>query len=146
MLNPIERLVSTTQGTLVRPKILPVNAIFVFAALVIACAGCGGGGDEDGSSVDLDVLNPLVTDVDLEPGASYEITFEPRRGGLEIVVDEAPSGVTASIEPGPTEQTMILAVDVAGDITARGAINIVLAVDEQGEMTLVPWPFNLVDN
>jgi hypothetical protein len=72
-------------------------------------SGCGGGTGE----IDLDTLNPLVTDMALEPGSTYELTFQPDRDGLDISVQDAPDGI------------------------------VLLDVVEDGQSTVVVWPFEV---
>jgi hypothetical protein len=118
----------------------PVGWIVVPALAVLSLLpGCGG---SDGA-IDLDTINPLVQDLALEPGARYELTFDPKQDDLEIAVGDTPPGISASVAPGPSDGSKILVIEVADDITTRGAIEIPLDVVSDGETTTVLWPFDV---
>jgi uncharacterized protein YfaS (alpha-2-macroglobulin family) len=78
-----------------------------------------------------------------QAGTDFEFTFlAPDEVSLELA--SAPTGVEAQLLPTADEGYYQLTVSVAAD-TPRGAYNLGITVEEDGEETLLGWPFDVVD-
>ena len=78
-----------------------------------------------------------------QAGTEFEFTFlAPDEASLELA--SAPAGVEAQLLPTADESYYRLTISVAAD-TPRGAYNLGIIVEEDGDRTLLGWPFDVVD-
>ena len=85
----------------------------------------------------------MAVDTELQAGTEFVFTFlAPYEVSLQVAL--APTGVEAQLQPTTGEGYYQLTVFVAAD-TPRGAYNLGITVEEDGETTLLGWPFDVVD-
>lgn len=108
----------------------------VAAAFTLVVAACGSSSAVDIQSLGLDV------EADIQAGARFELAL-PVQPGTTIELVSAPPGVTASLsEAGGGSLLLSVAVDAD---TPRGAYNLALRVDQDGDTHELGWPFEVVD-
>jgi hypothetical protein len=93
-------------------------------------------------TIDLQSINLDVT-ADIQAGTTWFVSV-PEVEGVSLSVGTAPEGVDASIYFDANENVQVLEVKVDGD-APRGAYNLGIEVDRDGELTTVNWPFAVVN-
>lgn len=111
--------------------------VAVAAFLTVVVAACG-----SSSTVDIQSLG-LGVEADIQAGSRLELAV-PLQPDTTIQVAFAPAGVTAAISEAADGDSLLLSVAVDAD-TPRGAYNLALLVDQDGESYEVGWPFEVVE-
>lgn len=112
--------------------------VALLIALTLVLSACSSNTTHDLESIGMGL------ETDLQAGTEFEFTFlAPNEVVLEVA--SAPTGVDARLEPTSDDGYYQLTVSVAAD-TPRGAYNLGISVEENGERIPLGWPFDVVDS